>query len=85
MLQEQREAEQRRKELAPKPGAKPGAKGKSSAPKKPESVEGANGSEAPKSEVKGGPGSGKNLSRAERIARAKKVSGAQQASKKKKG
>jgi YidC/Oxa1 family membrane protein insertase len=43
-----------------------------------------NGSEPPKP-AKGGPGAGKNLSRAERIARAKKVSGAQQASKKKKG
>ncbi|WP_310286615.1 MULTISPECIES: membrane protein insertase YidC [Glycomyces] len=87
MLEEQREAEQRRKELAPKPGAKPGAKSKTSnGPKKPAAnVTDANGSDAPKSEVKGGPGSGKNLSRAERIARAKKVSGAQQASKKKKG
>ena len=83
MLEEQREAEQRRKELAPKPGAKPKA---NSGPKKPAAnVTDANGSDAPKPEAKGGPGSGKNLSRAERIARAKKVSGAQQASKKKKG
>jgi YidC/Oxa1 family membrane protein insertase len=90
MLEEQREAEQRRKELAPKPGQKPK---KGAAPKQP--VNGAdvadtpvvpedNGSEPPKT-AKGGPGAGKNLSRAERIARAKKVSGAQQASKKKKG
>ncbi|WP_408612476.1 membrane protein insertase YidC [Glycomyces niveus] len=80
MLQEQREAEQRRKELAPKPGAKP-----KQAPKKPAATTNANGSDSSTGEVKGGPGSGKNLSRAERIARAKKVSGAQQASKKKKG
>ncbi|GAA2127354.1 membrane protein insertase YidC [Glycomyces algeriensis] len=87
MLEEQREAEQRRKDLAPKPGSKPkpGAKAKPSGQNKPEGVIGANGSDAPASEAKGGPGSGKNLSRAERIARAKKVSGAQQASKKKKG
>jgi YidC/Oxa1 family membrane protein insertase len=87
MLEEQREAEQRRKELAPKPGSKPkpGAKAKPSSQSKPETVADANGSDAPKSEAKGGPGAGKNLSRAERIARAKKVSGAQQASKKKKG
>ncbi|MDA1361235.1 membrane protein insertase YidC [Glycomyces luteolus] len=85
MLEEQREAEQRRKELAPKPGSKPkpGAKAKPGGQSK--TVADANGSEAPQAEVKGGPGSGKNLSRAERIARAKKVSGAQQASKKKKG
>jgi YidC/Oxa1 family membrane protein insertase len=83
MLQEQREAEQRRKELAPKPGSKP--KPKTGGQNKPANVTDANGSEAPKSEAKGGPGAGKNLSRAERIARAKKVSGAQQASKKKKG
>jgi YidC/Oxa1 family membrane protein insertase len=91
MLEEQREAEQRRKELAPKPGQKPK---KAAGPKQPvngadvsgDAVEPeANGSEPPKSATKGGPGAGKNLSRAERIARAKKVSGAQQASKKKKG
>ncbi|HEX2144453.1 MAG TPA: membrane protein insertase YidC [Glycomyces sp.] len=91
MLEEQREAEQRRKELAPKPGKKPVQKPKSkplndaaTTPAEPDAP-GANGSEAPKPTTKGGPGAGKNLSRAERIARAKKVSGAQQASKKKKG
>ncbi|GAA2270964.1 hypothetical protein GCM10009853_025840 [Glycomyces scopariae] len=87
MLEEQREAEQRRKDLAPKPGKRP--KQAPSATPKPDpepgvngsAVNGANGS----GQTKGGPGAGKNLSRAERIARAKKVSGAQQASKKKKG
>ncbi|WP_051704506.1 membrane protein insertase YidC [Glycomyces sp. NRRL B-16210] len=85
MLEEQREAEQRRKDLAPKPGKRP--KPAAEAPKKP-----VNGTEVDGGAVNGsagakpaGPGSGKNLSRAERIARAKKVSGAQQASKKKKG
>jgi YidC/Oxa1 family membrane protein insertase len=91
MLEEQRQAEQRRKELAPKPGQKPK---KGAAPKQPVNgadvadtpvVPEANGSEPPKTTKGGGPGAGKNLSRAERIARAKKVSGAQQASKKKKG
>jgi YidC/Oxa1 family membrane protein insertase len=85
MLDEQAEAEQRRKELAPKPGQKPK---KTPGPKPPvngAAVGGDVADEAPKSETKGGPGAGKNLSRAERIARAKKVSGAQQASKKKKG
>ncbi|MEU6860289.1 membrane protein insertase YidC [Glycomyces sp. NPDC046736] len=81
MLAEQKEAEERRKNLAPKPGQKP----KGSQPKKPVNGAGANGSSGPTSAAKGGPGSGKNLSRSERIARAKKVSGAQQASKKKKG
>lgn len=90
MLEEQREAEQRRKELAPKPGQKPK---KQTGPKRPVNGAevgdvadpGSNGSEGPTPAAKGGPGAGKNLSRAERIARAKKVSGAQQASKKKKG
>ncbi|THV26841.1 membrane protein insertase YidC [Glycomyces paridis] len=85
MLAEQAEAEQRRKELAPKPGKRP----KQGDAKKPVNGSGVNGSGANGSNGaaagKGGPGSGKNLSRAERIARAKKVSGAQQASKKKKG
>jgi YidC/Oxa1 family membrane protein insertase len=87
MLEEQREAEQRRKDLAPKPGKRP--KPAASTTPKPDPAPGVNGSavngangSAP---GKGGPGAGKNLSRAERIARAKKVSGAQQASKKKKG
>jgi len=91
MLEEQREAEQRRKELAPKPGKRP----KQGGPKKPVNGTAVNaaepadavveGTEDAKPETKAGPGAGKNLSRAERIARAKKVSGAQQASKKKKG
>ncbi|MFC3493053.1 membrane protein insertase YidC [Glycomyces rhizosphaerae] len=86
MLEEQREAEQRRKDLAPKPGKRPKQTGAQAKPTpKPEQTAEANGSEEPKSTTKGGPGAGKNLSRAERIARAKKVSGAQQASKKKKG
>ncbi|PRY60651.1 membrane protein insertase YidC [Glycomyces artemisiae] len=83
MLEEQRETEQRRKDLAPKPGQKPKQTGGAAKPASGSGVNGANvnGSGAAKS----GPGAGKNLSRAERIARAKKVSGAQQASKKKKG
>lgn len=87
MLEEQREAEQRRKDLAPKPGKKPVQRPKSQRlqqPEEPVNGSGLNGSEEPKP-AKAGPGAGKNLSRAERIARAKKVSGAQQASKKKKG
>ena len=87
MLEEQREAEQRRKDLAPKPGKKPKRDAESKKPINGTDVSApeANGSEEPKPAVKGGPGAGKNLSRQERIARAKKVSGAQQASKKKKG
>lgn len=90
MLEEQREAEQRRKELAPKPGKKPVQKPKSRPLAEPAngsevSLPEANGSAESKPAAKSGPGSGKNLSRSERIARAKKVSGAQQASKKKKG
>jgi YidC/Oxa1 family membrane protein insertase len=75
MLAEQREAEERRKSLAPKPGQKPK---QAKTPKQSGANSGGNGRP-------GGPGSGKNLSRAERIARAKKVSGAQQGSGKKKG
>jgi len=86
MLEEQAEAEQRRKELAPKPGKRPK---QPQTPKKPANgtvVEGTVVNDSEESKAgKGGPGSGKNLSRSERIARAKKVSGAQQASKKKKG
>ncbi|GAB3995238.1 hypothetical protein GCM10029992_11970 [Glycomyces albus] len=80
MVEEQREAEERRKSLAPKPGQKPKQQRKTP-PNKQNNANGGN-QNAPK----GGPGSGKNLSRSERIARAKKVSGAQQAGgKKKKG
>jgi YidC/Oxa1 family membrane protein insertase len=91
MLEEQREAEQRRKELAPKPGKRPKpAASNPSNPSKPmqdakPSVNGSSVNGSDGTGTKRGPGSGKNLSRAERIARAKKVSGAQQASKKKKG
>ncbi|WP_153026310.1 membrane protein insertase YidC [Glycomyces albidus] len=89
MLEEQREAERRRKELAPKPGKRPKPAAANTPKPKQDPKPSANGSSVNGSDgagtVKGGPGSGKNLSRAERIARAKKVSGAQQASKKKKG
>lgn len=79
MVEEQREAEERRKALAPKPGQKPKQQKKT-----PPKQNNANGGD--QGAPKGGPGSGKNLSRSERIARAKKVSGAQQANgKKKKG
>lgn len=84
LLEEQREAEQRRKDLAPKPGKRP----KPNASKKPVNgaeVNGSSGANSANNAGNKGPGSGKNLSRAERIARAKKVSGAQQASRKKKG
>ncbi|GAB3220980.1 hypothetical protein GCM10027447_06000 [Glycomyces halotolerans] len=80
MLQEEREAEQRRKSLAPKPGQKP--KQSKSPNHGPQNKTGDSGKPNGKPT---GPGSGKNLSRSERIARAKKVSGAQQAGKKKKG
>lgn len=75
MLQEQKEAEERRKALAPKPGQKPKQN------KAPQNKAG--GSNRTDNAKQGGPGAGKNLSRAERIARAKKVSGAQHAGKKK--
>nr|WP_277605291.1 membrane protein insertase YidC [Glycomyces sp. L485] len=82
MLEDQREAEERRKSLAPKPGQKP-KQTKAPQPKAPQNKD--DGSNPTDKAKQGGPGSGKNLSRAERIARAKKVSGAQQAGKKKKG
>jgi YidC/Oxa1 family membrane protein insertase len=103
MVEEQREAEERRKSLAPKPGQKP----KKHQPKPPQERRGTDQSASDSQDgsqedpgkqssgspnggkqggaKQGGPGSGKNLSRSERIARAKKVSGAQQSNKKKKG
>nr|WP_211116622.1 membrane protein insertase YidC [Glycomyces buryatensis] len=84
MLEEEREAAERRKSLAPKPGQKPKSQSSDSdkAKDKPAAAPTNNSSN---NKAPGGPGSGKNLSRAERIARAKKVSGAQSAGKKKKG
>lgn len=81
MLAEQRASEERRKSLAPKPGQKPKQAAKTGPSNKGGGADSANGNHV----RQGGPGSGKNLSRAERIARAKKVSGAQQGGKKKKG
>ncbi len=78
MMQEQQEAEERRKSLAPKPGQKP---------KQSKAPQGKSGDSTPvnNNARQGGPGAGKNLSRAERIARAKKVSGAPHGGGKKKG
>lgn len=83
MLAEQREAEERRKSLAPKPGQKPKQTAKAASQKSKGGGSNSTGNATTSNARQGGPGSGKNLSRAERIARAKKVSGAQQTGKKK--